>query len=139
MRRHTFIFTCGDTNGIGPEIALRSINKLFIKYKNKFILTIPKNVFEKYHGLLSIDFPYKIVNSKEEINKSGGHVTIFDIGDVDISCGKPTRFSGRASYKSVIEAHNMINLGLSSAMITAPISKIAWQKAGIKYPGHTVV
>lgn len=137
MRTNTFIFTCGDTNGIGPEIALRSINELYSKSKCKFILPIPPNVFQKYADLIDIKFPYKFIKRLGEIDQSYNGVTLVDIGDVKIDVGKPTRFSGRASYRSIIEAHKIIKLNLSSGMITAPISKIAWQKAGINYPGHT--
>ena len=42
------VFTCGDINGIGPEIALKALNKITSKKKDvQFILIIPENVFKK--------------------------------------------------------------------------------------------
>ena len=43
-----FVFTCGDINGIGPEIALKALNKITSKNKTtQFILIIPENIFSK--------------------------------------------------------------------------------------------
>ena len=131
------IFTCGDTNGIGPEISLRSLNKLYLKNKYRFILPIPLNVFNYYTDRIKLQFPYKVVKKFNKTDNEQNKVIIVDIGKAKLDIGKPTRYSGRAGYKSIIEAHKLIKSNISSAMITAPISKIAWQKAGIDFPGHT--
>ena len=132
-----FIFTCGDTNGIGPEISLKAIEKIYDPRKYKLILPIPLSAFEYYRKKIQFKFPYSVVKkiTEEELNYET--VTIVDIGDVKIDIGKPTRFSGRASYKSILTANELLNSNIGSAMITAPISKYAWQKAGVVYPGHT--
>lgn len=137
MMKNTFIFTSGDTNGIGPEISIRVLNKLYSLNKYNLVISIPINVFEFYSKKIKIEFPFKIVKRKELINGDSDSVKILDIGNVKIDLGKPTRFSGRASYKSLISAHDLIDRNIASAMITAPISKFAWQKAGIQFPGHT--
>ncbi len=134
---NSFVFTCGDTNGIGPEIALKALNQLSHNGRNKFILPIPLNVFQYYSKLIKIDFEFEIVNTSRKINYNNESVAILDLGKVKLELGKPTRFSGRASYRSIIEAHKFVFKNLSQAMITTPISKLAWQKAGIKFPGHT--
>jgi len=134
---NTFIFTSGDTNGIGPEISLRVLNKVYSPNKYKLVLPIPINIFEYYSEKIKIEFPYKIVKKIEEAEDDSDAVTIIDLGNVRIDPGKPTRFSGRASYRSIITAHELIGRNIGSAMITAPISKFAWQKAGIQFPGHT--
>ncbi|MCK5456573.1 MAG: 4-hydroxythreonine-4-phosphate dehydrogenase PdxA, partial [Melioribacteraceae bacterium] len=128
---NTFIFTSGDTNGIGPEISLRVLNKIYSPNKYKLVIPIPINVFKYYSEKIKIEFPYKIVKKIEEAEDDSDAVTIIDLGNVRIDLGKPTRFSGRASYRSIIIAHDLIGKNIGSAMITAPISKFAWQKAGI--------
>ncbi len=135
--KNTFIFTSGDTNGIGPEISLRVLNKLYSPNKYKLVIPIPINVFEFYSKKFKIEFPYKIAKKIDVTCTDSDTVTILDIGNVKIDLGKPTRFSGRASYKSLINAHDLIDRNIASAMITSPISKYAWQKAGIQFPGHT--
>ncbi len=132
-----FIFTCGDTNGIGPEILLRVVNKVYSPNKYKLVIPIPLNVFEYYSEKIKIEFPFEIVKKIEEIGDDSETVAIIDLGNVKIDLGKPTRFSGRASYRSILIANDLIGKNIDSAMITAPISKFAWQKAGIRFPGHT--
>ena len=41
-----FVFTCGDINGIGPEIVVKTINKFPPNRNRKIIFICPKNVFE---------------------------------------------------------------------------------------------
>ena len=134
---NTFIFTSGDTNGIGPEISLRVLNKIYLPNKYKLVLPIPINVFEYYSEKFKIEFPYNVVKRFDEAKDDSDAVTIIDLGDVKIDLGKPTRFSGRASYRSIITANDLIGRNIGSSIITAPISKYAWQKAGIQFSGHT--
>ena len=43
-----FIFTCGDINGIGPEIVIKALNHLVEKRKNdRFYFICPSNVFKR--------------------------------------------------------------------------------------------
>ncbi len=132
-----FIFTCGDTNGIGPEISIRAINQLYAPDKYKLFIPIPLNVFEYYIKKTKSEFPYKVVKKNENTPNCPDIVTIIDLGNVRFDIGRPTRFSGRASYRSIMNAYDLINRNICSAMITAPISKYAWLKGGIQFPGHT--
>ncbi|VAX23439.1 4-hydroxythreonine-4-phosphate dehydrogenase [hydrothermal vent metagenome] len=132
-----FIFTCGDTNGIGPEISLKAIDKLYAPKKYKLIIPIPLNVFEFYADKVKFKFPFNIVKKIDETGFNSDAVTIFDLGNVKMDVGKPTRFSGRVSYRSILTANKLLTTNFCSAIITAPISKFAWQKAGINFPGHT--
>ncbi len=132
-----YIFTCGDINGIGPEISIKAINKIYSEEKYNITLIIPKNVFEYYEEQLSIEFPYEICDSLLESKITNGKVSIFNIGDVDFNIGKITASSGLASYTAIIKAYELLKSQLGSAIITAPISKEAWQLGGVKYTGHT--
>lgn len=132
-----FIFTCGDINGIGPEISIKALNQLYSKEKYKLTLIIPKNVFEYYSELISIEFPFEISDSLSNTSMNNGVVTIFDIGKAELKIGKSTALSGLASYNAILKAYELINEQLGVAMITSPISKTAWKFAGIEFTGHT--
>ncbi len=132
-----FIFTCGDTNGIGPEISLKTIDEIYNPKKYKLILPIPLNIFEYYRDKIKFKFPFDIVKKNSGREVKSDSVSIIDIGNVKIDIGKPTRFSGRAGYHSIMTAYKLLSSNIGSAMITAPISKFAWQKAGYNFPGHT--
>ena len=49
-----FVFTCGDINGIGPEIVIKTLN-LITRYKtpNKFYFICPLNIFKAPRNILN--------------------------------------------------------------------------------------
>ncbi len=58
-------------------------------------------------------------------------------GEFDIEPGKVTSASGKFSYDSFIHAITMTETGQTDAVVTLPVHKEAWSKAGLKYVGHT--
>ena len=57
-----FIFTCGDTNGIGPEIVIKALNKISDDNENNFIFICPKNIFLETAKFVPVYFDFKIKN-----------------------------------------------------------------------------
>ena len=47
------------------------------------------------------------------------------------------KYTGSASFKWLLNATNILLEGKANALVTAPISKIAWHKAGHKFAGQT--
>lgn len=131
------VFTCGDINGIGPEICVKTIDRIFNPRRREIIFLCPKNVFLKTIRKESVKFSYQIIsqNSFEVIDKK--KVTVIDIGNYRQNFGKPTKESGKASYSAIIDAVKLIKKGFADAIITAPISKTSFKLAGIKFSGHT--
>src|ERR1035437_1496207 len=105
---NTFIFTCGDINGIGPELIIKSLNKLHTLPDKRFIVLIPYNVFELTAGIVKPEFNFNV--SKE---------------------------AGKTAYSAIKTSYKMLFEKKADAVITAPISKTAIHKYGIKFPGHT--
>jgi len=132
---NTFIFTCGDINGIGPEIVIKTLNRVVKKSKRKFIFICPKNVFFNEIKKNKPTFPYEIINSANF--SSDFPVSIIDIGNYKLELGVPTKISGQAAYKAVELAYNINVNSNDKTIITAPISKKALALARINYPGHT--
>lgn len=120
----TINISCGDINGIGPEIAIKTIEYFKNITPIHFNIFVPKNVFEFYYDKTNSTFNSDLV-------------TIYDLGDVDISLGQPTKLSGEIAYQAIKEAFNYTTGNPDAAIITAPISKNAFNLAGIDFPGHT--
>jgi len=114
----------GDLNGIGIEIALKAHDKT-LKYCNP-IYCINKAMLKKAASMLELEIPknFKIHNVK---------------GDFEINPGKVSRKSGKFSYDSFNEAIDLANKSKVDAIVTLPINKESWNKANIKYKGHTEV
>jgi len=132
------VFTCGDINGIGPEIALKALNKLFSRQKStQFILIIPENVFKKVSLLIRPHFNYHIVKDFAFKSSKTTKVNVFITKSFKQNIGKPTVSSGEAAYLALKTSFELLNRKLADAVVTAPVSKTALKLAGIKYPGQT--
>ncbi len=130
-----FIFTCGDVNGIGTEIIIKSLNKLYNSTPHNFIFITPINVFDSVIKNIQPAFSYNIVeNIPDKFYKK---VTILKLPDTEIEYGKVSSHSGLTAFNSIKTAFNLLKEKKADAMITAPISKKALTIAGINYPGHT--
>lgn len=130
-----FIFTCGDINGIGPEVVIKTLNKIYKQSDAAFTFICPRNVFEFYSNITPPKFNFYYSN--DLYPHKNNSVKIFDLGNVKITLAKPTKSSGRISFDAIIIAANACLSNKFSAMITAPISKESFNKAGVNYPGHT--
>ncbi len=114
----------GDLNGIGIEIALKAHEK--IKKFVKPIYCINKTMLNQAATLLN----YKIPND----------FTIMEVeGYFKIKPGIVDKEAGEYSYKSFLKAIKLAQEKKVDAICTLPIHKEAWNKAGIKYKGHTEV
>lgn len=131
------VFTCGDINGIGPEICLKTFNKIYNPRKRQIIFLCPANVFLNTAQIVKPEFQYQVITKSSFgiIDKS--KVTIIDSGYAKQTVGKETKTSGRVSYNSIIDSVKLIQSGFADVLITAPISKQAFHLSGINFPGHT--
>jgi len=113
--------TLGDPAGIGPEIILKSL----LKFKRRpFLIIGSYAILERVEEILGISLNLKDL--------------VLDISSrFDFEFGKPQRMCGILSYQAVKVGVELVKKGELSALVTAPISKRAWQLAGIKFPGHT--
>lgn len=131
-----FVFTCGDINGIGPEIVVKSLNKITaINPSTKFFFLCPSNILEVTFSNINPSFGYEVI---EEPNDGFSYqVSILDLGKAKLKAGIPTKSSGETAYKALYESFKLVKSGAANAVITAPVSKTALNIAGIKFPGQT--
>jgi 4-hydroxythreonine-4-phosphate dehydrogenase len=133
-----FVLTCGDINGIGPEIAVKALNKLCSQNKTiQFILIIPENVFRTTARLVKPIFTYKIIEDLESTISQKYQVSILVTRSFRQQIGKPTVASGEAAYLALKTSFDILRKNLADAVVTAPVSKTALKLAGVKYPGQT--
>lgn len=133
----TLAFTCGDINGIGPEICIKTINSIYNPSERKIVLFCPADVFENAASKSIVLFNHEILKDTKPGNLNSENVTIIDLGKSKQNIGKPTKESGRVSLDALKKAFELVNSKIDCAIITAPISKTAFKMTGIKYPGQT--
>lgn len=129
------VFTCGDINGIGPEIAVKAISKIFQKKNNNQIIFIcPQNVFDFYYNLTKSSFSYQTIGKQ---SFSNSRLNLIPLPDAKINLGKPTYSSGKTAFSSIYKSLKFIQSDKADILVTAPISKTAFSLAKINFPGHT--
>ena len=114
----------GDLNGIGVEIALKCHDE--ISKICQPIYCINSKMLSQASKLLKLDIPegFKLFETK---------------GEFEIKPGSVSKKSGKYSYNSFLDAINLANKKKVDAICTLPINKEAWNKADIRYKGHTEV
>ena len=131
------VFTCGDVNGIGPEIVIKALNKISNTYKkSQYYFLVPENVFERIKGVIKPNFEYALADEKS-VSYSDSKVTIVLQKPVRLKIGQASKESGTASYKSLKASYDLLKKGIADAVITAPVSKTAFNYAGLRFPGQT--
>jgi len=134
---NTFIFTCGDINGIGPELIIKTLNRIHTLPDKKFIVLIPHNVFELTAGIVKPEFNFTITNNQKDLDNE--NIITYDLGKADQALGNVSKEAGKFAYSAIKTSFNLLFEKKADAVITAPISKTAIHKIGIKFPGHTEI
>jgi len=115
----------GDLNGVGVEIALRAHEQIKTLCHPTYIIS--QVMLERACHLLDMKIP-------EDFNT-------IDAGDAgenfDILPAHPTQVCGQYAYDSFLKAIKLAEEKEVDAIVTLPINKNAWFKAGIHFKGHT--
>jgi len=133
----------GEPAGIGPEICVKALcNKKIYDICNPIIIgdtnTIKKSIINS-----NIPDSLSVVSydKTEDINFKFGEIAVLDLKNIsdDIPFGVDTMSGGRSAGEYIEKAVNLALQKKIHAIVTAPISKKAFQLGGwgIKYQGHT--
>ncbi|WP_457606284.1 4-hydroxythreonine-4-phosphate dehydrogenase [Nitratifractor sp.] len=113
----------GDLNGIGIELALRHHTEA--KEICDPLYLIDREMLEQAAKLLKVEIPNDFV-----ILSPGAD-------PFEIRPGEVSAEAGAYSFASFESAVELATQGKVAAVCTLPIHKQAWEKAGIRYKGHT--
>ncbi|MDH4184915.1 MAG: 4-hydroxythreonine-4-phosphate dehydrogenase PdxA [Nitrospinota bacterium] len=140
-RRHfpdkPIAITWGDPAGIGPEVIIKAFATLPAALQKRILVFgDPEHLARLAEGLGA---PIRIIEAEQ--SSGGGGVlavrraAIFTYNPA--SMGKVSKNAGKAAMSAVEMAAHMALDGGVSALVTAPISKEAANRAGYKIAGHT--
>ena len=119
----------GDPHGIGPEILLKSLARPSLRRLARWVVVGDGGVLERTARRLRLTAVLR-----------APHMSIVDVANVDHrrwKAGLLSASAGRASYAYLEEALRQWRRGCVQAMVTAPVTKAAIQRAGIPFIGHT--
>jgi 4-hydroxythreonine-4-phosphate dehydrogenase len=129
--------TLGDPGGIGPEIVLKALLRWPELPPAHYILYGTTELMEREERSLGVRLGRTPFEPGAEFER-----THFSLKPVPASFpasvkGKASAEGGRASFDFFREAAADAGAGTIKALVTAPISKLAWDLAGISFRGHT--
>lgn len=131
-------FTCGDINGIGPELIIKTLsdNRLLefltpVIYANTKVINFYKKALPDYN--------MNYMSTKEPGRINHKQVNLYNCWEeeVTITPGVLSAEGGKYAIKSLTTAGLALKEGRIQALVTAPIHKKNTQSADFNFTGHT--
>tara|TARA_Y100000768_G_scaffold51705_1_gene33908 strand:+ start:7930 stop:8931 length:1002 start_codon:yes stop_codon:yes gene_type:complete len=140
MNTNKIAITLGDPSGIGPEVIIKSIGKLFSDKSSLPIIIGDTKTLEKTADNLNIDIDFEIIENINDFeNNQNQTIKVLDnkkYSKTNFQEGKNSVEAGTASHEWVELATDLALSKEVDAICTAPINKESWQLAGFKDIGH---
>ena len=124
--------TIGDPAGIGPEICLLACAMPVVQRAADLVLVGTEAILESTARELKLPEVWRTEGS-------GALVRLVNVGEAreTIPWGRVSAEAGRLSALYLERAIALALGGEVDGIVTAPISKEAWRRAGVNFPGHT--
>lgn len=130
--------SCGDINGIGPEIIIKALSD------NRILEQCTPVIFGS-HKLLSFyrkaategAFSYQTIKDFSRLAHKQVHVFSCWEEDVPITPGQLNETGGRYAVQSLLAAADALKAGHIHGLVTAPIHKKNVQSEAFNFTGHT--
>jgi 4-hydroxythreonine-4-phosphate dehydrogenase len=129
--------TMGDPGGIGPEVALKAAAGPMVGRACRPLVVGDIKLLRGVARRLEI--PAEVVPFAGGDYGSVGRIAVWDVTRYAgrVSVGRPSKAGGAAAAVSVECAVNMVGEGHAEGMVTAPVSKESFARAGYGMIGHT--
>lgn len=138
--RPVIAMTMGDPCGIGAEIIVKALADEQLRKRARFVVFGLAEQLVYTADRLELDLPFSREHH-EDVRRFPRELVLLDYDEIAMPASMPrgpSRLGGRASFGFCQDAIEAALAGEVDALVTAPIAKTSWLKAGIKkYPGHT--
>lgn len=130
--------TCGDVNGIGPEIIIKTLSDSRILDICTPVIFANNKVLNFYRKTLpETNIAYNIAKDASRINTKQVNVYNCWEEDVHITPGIMNEVGGKYAYISLTTAGEALKAQQIDALVTAPLHKSNIQSDIFKHTGHT--
>lgn len=130
--------SCGDTNGIGPEIIIKTFSdSRLLEYCTPVIFTSNKVINFYRKTLPDINFSFSSIKDSTRINPKQVNVYNCWEEDGEITPGQLTADAGNNAVISLTIAAEALKGGKLDGLVTAPIHKKNIQSDSFNFTGHT--
>ena len=131
-------FSCGDVNGIGPELIIKSLSDNRMLDFFTPVVFASNKVINFYRKILSdINFNFTSIKDFSKINPK--QINIFNCWEEEIAIapGELNETGGKYAIKSLKTATQALKDGNVDAIVTPPIHKKNVHNSEFPYTGHT--
>lgn len=138
MNKPVIGITCGDINGIGPEVIVKALaDTRILEQCTPVIFGSQKlvNFYRKAAG--DQPFNYQVIKDWSRINHKQVNVFACWEEDVAITPGQLNETGGQYAVLSLMAAAEALKAGHIQGLVTAPIHKKNVQGEQFNYTGHT--
>lgn len=138
MQKPVIGITCGDLNGIGPELIIKTLsdNRL-LEFCTPVVFSSNKTINFYRKGLPENNFSYTIVRELNRLNTKQANLVNCWEEEVNITPGQLTEAGGKYALTALEQAVQALREGLLQGLVTAPIHKKNIQSPEFPYSGHT--
>lgn len=131
--------TCGDPNGIGPEVTLKALSVLAEAVRDRVILAGHFETLREMTRLLGQPLRLERVRSIQE-SVEAGVLPVLEMEGAKAfhpAYGRVSAEAGMIAGRGIMRGVEACLKNEACALITAPASKEALHLAGFQYPGQT--
>jgi 4-hydroxythreonine-4-phosphate dehydrogenase len=136
MDKKVILITCGDTAGIGPEVALRAVRAFETPPETAVLMVGPAAVWKNQGAALGLVPP-----SVTDANFNPADLPRVSVLDVPssgtVEPGNPSEHSAKDAMNALETACDLIKSGRGHALVTMPVSKAQIRSTGAPFYGHT--
>ncbi|RJP75397.1 MAG: 4-hydroxythreonine-4-phosphate dehydrogenase PdxA [Candidatus Zixiibacteriota bacterium] len=133
------IISCGDPNGVGPEVTLKALALLPERQRRNVVLAAPYAALTELNVSLGEPLALNRVESLRDLAPDAG-IPVLELEgarECRPSYGRISAEAGMVAGRGILWGVSACLNGEASALVTAPVSKEALHMAGYKYPGQT--
>lgn len=138
MNKPVIGISCGDINGIGPEVIIKAFSDhRILELCTPVIFGSGKLINFYRKAVPDTHFNYNVIKDFSKLHHKQIHVYSCWEEDVSINPGQLNEVGGKYAVQSLLAATQALKEGHIQGLVTAPIHKKNVQSAQFNYTGHT--
>ena len=138
IRKPVISFTCGDLNGIGLELIIKSLSdSRMLDFMIPVVFANNKSINFYRKGLPEFNLNFAVLNDLSKINPKQVNVLNCWEEEVEITPGELTATGGKYALISLEKAVEALKQKTIDGIVTAPIHKKNIQSDAFNFSGHT--
>lgn len=138
IRKPVIGFTCGDLNGIGLELIIKSLSdSRMLDFMIPVVFANNKSINFYRKGLPEFNLNFVVLNDLSKINPKQVNVLNCWEEEVEITPGELTATGGKYALISLEKAVEALKQKTIDGIVTAPIHKKNIQSDAFNFSGHT--